>query len=62
VDQDNRRDGSSNMAIIDAYAAGLDYLSAKVDSDNLSGALAIYERIGFKTYKTLVNMEKRIDS
>lgn len=41
--------------------AGLDYLSAKVDSDNLTGAVALYERLGFKTYKTLVIMEKKID-
>jgi ribosomal protein S18 acetylase RimI-like enzyme len=40
-------------------AAGFDYLSAKVDSDNVTGVLALYERLGFTTNKIWIIMEKK---
>jgi mycothiol synthase len=39
---------------------GFDTVGLGVDAENLTGALALYERIGFKPYKTRVVLEKRV--
>ena len=41
-------------------AEGFDSVGLGVDAKNLTGALALYERIGFKAYKTGVVLEKRV--
>jgi GNAT superfamily N-acetyltransferase len=43
-------------------AEGFDSVGLGVDAKNLTGALALYERIGFKTYKTRLVLEKHVAS
>ncbi|HZQ08395.1 MAG TPA: GNAT family N-acetyltransferase [Anaerolineae bacterium] len=43
-------------------AEGLDWAGLAVDSDSWTNALALYERLGFKTYKTRISLEKRVTS
>ncbi len=40
-------------------AEGMDSVGLAVDSDSWTNALALYERLGFQTYKTRVSLEKR---
>ncbi len=42
------------------HAQGFDSIGLGVDTENLTGALALYERLGFKAYKTRVILEKHI--
>ena len=41
-------------------AEGFDCVGLGVDAKNLTGALALYERIGFKTYKTRAVLQKQV--
>jgi ribosomal protein S18 acetylase RimI-like enzyme len=42
-------------------AAGLDYALLGVDSENPTGALGVYERVGFVPYKHFMALEKAIE-
>jgi ribosomal protein S18 acetylase RimI-like enzyme len=42
-------------------AAGFPYAALGVDAENLTGALAIYERLGFRAYQRFVALEKTTD-
>lgn len=41
-------------------AEGFDYVGLGVDADNGTGALALYERLGYRAYKTRLVFEKRV--
>lgn len=41
-------------------AEGLDYATLGVDAENLTGALKIYERVGFAVYERFIHFAKRI--
>jgi len=41
-------------------AEGLDFARLGVDTENPSGALGLYERLGFKPFKRFIAFEKRI--
>lgn len=43
-------------------ASGFDYLGLDVDAENLTGALRLYEGLGFKAYRTKVVLEKQVAS
>ncbi len=40
--------------------AGLDYATLGVDSENTTGALGLYERLGFEPVKRYIRYEKKI--
>ena len=42
-------------------AAGMDYAGLGVDTENTSGAVAVYERVGFKSIQRNAIYEKRMD-
>ncbi len=42
-------------------AAGLDYAGLSVDVDSPTGALRLYERLGFTVYKRSITDVKSID-
>lgn len=42
-------------------AAGLDYAGLTVDTDNFTGALRIYERLGFKSIARIISFAKTIN-
>lgn len=61
-----RKQGIASALVVESmrrfYAEGFDRVGLGVDTENLTGALALYERLGFKPFKTSVILETRVDS
>jgi ribosomal protein S18 acetylase RimI-like enzyme len=59
-----RKRGIGSALIVESMrrfkAKGFDSVGLGVDAENLTGALALYERSGFKAYKTRSMFEKRV--
>lgn len=59
-----RKRGIASALIVESMrrfkAVGMDYVGLGVDASSLTGALALYERLGFQDYKTRVILEKRV--
>ncbi len=59
-----RKRGLASFLLAEAMrrfrADGFEYLGLDVDAENLTGALALYERLGFKAFKTRVVLEKAV--
>ncbi len=49
-----------NRSMIDFKAAGLDYASLGVDTENPTGALGVYERVGFTPVKRSISFQKPV--
>ncbi len=49
-----------NRSMIDFKAAGMDYATLGVDTENPTGALGVYERVGFKPVKRSMAFAKEI--
>lgn len=59
-----RKRGIASALIVESMrrfkAEGMDYVGLGVDASSLTGALSLYEQLGFQDYKTRVILEKRV--
>lgn len=51
-----------NRSMIDFKAAGMDYASLGVDTENPTGALGVYERVGFTPVKRSMSFQKPVEA
>ncbi len=50
-----------NRSMLDFKAAGMDYASLGVDTENPTGALGVYERVGFAAVKRSISFQKPVE-